>query len=219
MSDRKRQGLRAALAAGMLAAGILAAGLAPASARTIIDEWASIKAPPAPALQTVTVDPHTTALLVLDLVKPVCTTPYRPRCLATLPQVAKLLHEARAHKMLVVYSLVMVNKSTKDVLPAVAPLGTEPVVKSGVDKFFHTDLAQVLKAHGITTVITVGSAADGAVMYTGSHAALLGYHVLLPVDGMSSHRAYTEQYVTWNMSHAPVISPHVTLTSIDRLHF
>ena len=215
MGYRKGFGL---LAAALLAAGLCAAA-APASAKTIIDEWATIKAPPAPALQTVTVDPHTTALLVLDLVKPVCTAPYRPRCLATLPKVAKLLKEARAHKMLVVYSLVMVNKSTADVLPAVAPLGTEPVVKGGPDKFLNTDLAQVLKAHGITTIIPVGSAADGAVMYTASHAALLGYRVLLPVDGMSSHLAYTEQYVTWNMSHAPVVSPHVTLTSIDRLHF
>ena len=206
------------LAAALLAVGVSAAAPA-ASARTIIDEWASIKTPPAPALQTVKVDPRTTALLVLDLVKPVCTTPYRPRCLATLPGVAKLLHEARAHKMLVIYSLVVVNKSIADVLPAVKPLGSEPVVKSGPDKFLHTDLAAVLKAHGIKTIIPVGSAADGAVMYTASHAALLGYRVLLPVDGMSSHLDYTEQYVTWNMSHAPVVSLHVTLTSIDRLHF
>ena len=205
-----------------LAAALLGATLALAPsvrAKTIIDEWNSIKAPPAPALHNVTVDPRTTALLVLDLVKPVCTTPYRPRCLATLPKVAKLLKEARAHHMLVIYSLVVVNKSTKAVLPAVAPLGNEPVVKSGPDKFLHTDLAQILKAHHITTIIPVGSAADGAVMYTASHAALLGYRVLLPVDGMSSHLAYTEQYVAWNMSHAPVVSPHVTLTSIDRLRF
>ena len=43
--------------------------------------------------------------------------------------------------------------------------------------------------------------------------------MLLPVDGMSSHLAYTEQYVTWNMAHAPVVSLRVTLTSIDRLKF
>ncbi|HVB67767.1 MAG TPA: isochorismatase family protein [Acetobacteraceae bacterium] len=218
MGDSKRQGLRAVLAAGMLAAG-LACAAAAASAQTIVDEWAGIKAPPAPALQTVTVDPHTTALLVLDLVKQVCNPTYRPRCLATLPKVAALLKKARTHKVLVVYSLVMANRSIAEVLPPVAALGTEPVVKSGPDKFLNTDLAQVLKAHGISTIIPVGSAADGAVMYTASHAALLGYRVLLPVDGMSSHLAYTEQYVTWNMSHAPVVSLHVTLTSIDRLHF
>lgn len=37
-----------------------------ATAANIIDEWASVKAPPAPELKTVTVDPKTTALLMLD---------------------------------------------------------------------------------------------------------------------------------------------------------
>lgn len=35
-----------------------------ASAQTIIDEWATVKAPPAPALKPVTVDPKVTALLI-----------------------------------------------------------------------------------------------------------------------------------------------------------
>lgn len=43
--------------------------VAPASAQTIIDEWQSIQAPPAPTLKAVTVDPKTTALLVLDIIK------------------------------------------------------------------------------------------------------------------------------------------------------
>ena len=43
---------------------------APAVAQqTIIDEWPDIKAPPAPALKEVTVDPKTTALLLADFVK------------------------------------------------------------------------------------------------------------------------------------------------------
>jgi hypothetical protein len=39
----------------------------PAHATNIVDEWASTKAPPAPELKAVTVDPKTTALLMLDL--------------------------------------------------------------------------------------------------------------------------------------------------------
>jgi nicotinamidase-related amidase len=113
----------------------------------------------------------------------------------------------------------MANKATEDVLPEVAPLGTEPVVRSAPDKFIGTDLDQVLKSHDITTVIAVGTAAEGAVMYTGSHAAFLGYKVLLPVDGMSSVLPDGMQYVTWNMANAPGVSTKVTLTSIDRLKF
>ena len=59
---------------------------APAPAQTIIDEWSSIKAPPAPDLKAVTVDPKTTALLVMDLIKQACNEKNRPRCIASIPK-------------------------------------------------------------------------------------------------------------------------------------
>lgn len=209
---------RRAAAAAVLGAMLVGAAM-PASAQTIIDEWNSIKAPPPPVLQPVTVDPKTTALLVLDLVKQTCNTERRPRCLATLPKVASLLKAARAANVLVVYSNVTANTGTTGTLPEVAPLGTEPVVKSGPDKFLGTDLEQVLKSHGIVTVIPVGTGAEGAVLYTGSHAAMLGYKVVLPVDGMSSATTYAEQYVTWNMANAPLVGTKVTLTTTGQIKF
>src|SRR5229473_4997126 len=71
-------GLRAGIfATAALAAVALAA---PAVAeQAIIDEWPSIKTPPAPALKEVTVDPKTTALLMLDFVKQTCNAQRRPR--------------------------------------------------------------------------------------------------------------------------------------------
>ena len=66
------------LAVMAAAAGIFAAPSARAA--NIIDEWASVKAPPAPALKPVTVDPKTTALLMLDFLPPNCGV--RPRCMA-----------------------------------------------------------------------------------------------------------------------------------------
>ena len=59
---------------------MLAAALAlPAQATNIVDEWASVKAPAAPTLKPVTVDPKTTALLMLDFMNQNCGK--RPRCL------------------------------------------------------------------------------------------------------------------------------------------
>ena len=49
-----------------IAAAIAALGAMPASANDITTEWTSVKPPPAPELKPVTVDPQTTALLVLD---------------------------------------------------------------------------------------------------------------------------------------------------------
>lgn len=197
---------------------LLLAGIAgSAGADTIVDEWAAIKAPPPPKLAPVTVDPHSTALLVLDLVPQACSQQRRPRCIASLPQVAKLIAAARAAKALVVYSLFP-GPTAADVLPSLKPVGGEPVVTSGPDKFIATDLEKILRDKGITTVIPVGTAANGAVLYTASHAALLGFNVVLPVDGMSATR-YVEQYVAWNMVNAPQVANKTKLTAIDLIKF
>ena len=55
---------------------------APAPAQTIVDEWANIKAPAPPELKPVTLEPKTTALLVMDLIKQACNENARPRCVA-----------------------------------------------------------------------------------------------------------------------------------------
>ena len=56
-----------------LIAGAIMASLAlPSHAANIVDEWASVKPPAAPALKPVTVDPKTTALLMLDFMNQNC---------------------------------------------------------------------------------------------------------------------------------------------------
>ena len=190
-------------------------GLATASAQTIVDDWAAIKAPPAPELKTVTIDPKTTALLMLDFVAPNCTT--RPRCMASVPAVKKLLAEARAKGMAIAFATGPTGKRA-DTLPELAPLDSEPVVSTGVDKFFNTDLEKLLKDRGVQTVIAIGTAAQGAVLYTASGASLRGMKVIVPVDGMSD-TPYSEQYTAWHLANAPVVSRNVTLTKFDLLKF
>jgi hypothetical protein len=55
----------------LLAAAVLIALMLPARA-DIIDEWASVHAPPPPALKEVKADPKNTALLMLDFRKQNC---------------------------------------------------------------------------------------------------------------------------------------------------
>lgn len=202
------------LALGLVAGLGLAASAA--SAQTIIDEWATVTAPPAPALKPVTVDPKTTALLMLDFVAPNCTQ--RPRCMASVPAVKKLLTEARAKGMVIVYATGAAGKRA-DTVPELAPTDSEPVVSSGVDKFVNTDLEKILKAGGTQTVIAMGTAAHGAVLYTASAAALRGLKVIVPVDGLSANTLYPEQYTTWHLVNAPVVSANVTLTKLDLIKF
>jgi nicotinamidase-related amidase len=189
----------------------------PASAQqTIIDQWTTIETPAAPALKEVTVDVPTTALLLLDFVKQTCER--RPRCVAGLPEVKKLLAAARAKNMLVVYSSVP-NSTMTDVMADVAPAGGEPVVQGGIDKFINTDLDKILKDKGIKTVIVTGVAANGAVLYTSAEAVAHGYKAIVPVDGMFGDNAFIEKYVAYNYTNAPVVAPNTTLTRINMIKF
>lgn len=203
--------LFAAIAALALTAGS-------ASAANIIDEWASVKAPPAPTLKAVTVDPKTTALLMLDFLPSTCNTKHNPRCIDRIPAVKKLLDEARSKGMLVVYTAY--GKFTeKAILPQVAPKSGEPFVVSFLNKYFGTDLKKILKDKGIQTVITVGVVANGAVLTTAGASAEQGFRVIVPVDGMASPSLYAEQYTAWHLTHAPVIDSRVTLTRADMIKF
>ena len=198
-------------------AALGAMGMAsPGHAASVIDEWASVKLPPAPALKPVTVDPKTTALLMLDFMNQNCGK--RPRCVATVPAVKKLLAEARARKMAVVYTLIA-KTTPADVIKDVAPAAGEPSVLSGPDKFLKTDLEKILKDKGIQTVIAVGTSSNGAVLYTGSAAALRGLKVIVPVDGMSSMDALTDATTALVLTTAPRVSGQVTLTRMDLIKF
>ncbi len=185
---------------------------------TVIDEWKDVKTPAPPAPRTVTLDSATTALLLLDFNKQVCNNERRPRCIASVPAVAKLAERARGSKVAIVYSLT-VGSSIGDVAPALAARPGEPSVTSGPDKFLGTDLEKVLKERGITTVIVTGTAAHGAVLNTASGAAFRGLKVILPVDGLSAEDLYAEQYTVWHLLNAPRVSTQTTVTRTDMINF
>ena len=191
---------------------------APSSSQTIIDEWPGVKAPPPPELKSVTIDPKTTALLMLDFVKQSCNEKARPRCVASLPAAKQLLSAARAKKVLVVYSIVDGNV-VGDTVPDVAPIGNEPVVQSGPQKFLKTDLEKILRDHGINTVVVAGTAADGAVLHTASEAVFRGFKAIVPVDAMSGENAYVEQYVAYHFATAPRMPAGTTLTSVGMVKY
>jgi len=185
---------------------------------TIIDEWAKIKSPPPPELKPITVDPKVTALLILDIQTPMCTLEKRPRCVATVPNILHLLTQARAKGIPVVYSLAG-EATPSDILKEVAPKPGEPVVRTGVDKFFNTDLEKILKEKGIKAVIVTGTSAHGAVLHTATAAALRGMQVIVPVDGMSADDPYPEQYTAWHLVNGPGSRQKTTLTRASLITF
>jgi nicotinamidase-related amidase len=208
----------ATAAAIIAAATVLSSAIVSlAHAANVIDEWASVKAPVAPELKPVTVDPKTTALLMLDYIPaPYCSA--NPRCVATLPAVKGLLTEARAKGATVIYSIAGKYEAS-DIIKDVAPAANEPWVKSKADKFLNTELEKILKDKGVQTVIVTGTAANGAVLYTSTAAAIRGLKVIVPVDGLSGDDLYPEQLTVWQLAHGPGFGQLVTITKSDMIKF
>jgi nicotinamidase-related amidase len=181
----------------------------------IVDDWATVKPPPPPMLKPVTIDGATTALLVLDFVDRICNF---PACTSgAVPNVAKLIAGARTAHVPVIYSEV-IGTTANNILPAVTPRPGEPIVISHADKFIGTNLQQILEQKGIKAVIVTGVAANGAALYTASHAAFLGYKVIFPVDAIAGE-PFAEQLTVWNIANAPGVGTNATLTTTGQLTF
>jgi nicotinamidase-related amidase len=198
----------------MTAMVVCAVALTSASAQNIVDEWASVKAPPPPELKPVAADVKTTALLLLDFGKQNCGV--RPRCVASVPKVQKFADEARSKEVLVVHSFAG-QMTEADLL---VPLKTgEPSVRASVDKFLRTDLEKILKDKGIQTVIVTGTAAHGAVLSTAIGSSVRGFKVVVPVDAISSDQ-FSEMYTVWHLANGPGgVGPNTTITRMDMIKF
>ena len=201
-------------------AGIILASITTASAQNAIDEWATAQFPAPPALKPAKIVANETALLVMDFTKQTCTPERRKRCADQVPNVVKLVNEARAKGALIIYSVAVPSSVPADILPALTPAAGEQVLPPlGPDKFINSDLEKTLKDKGIKTVVAMGTQAQTSVLHTGATAALKGFKVIVPVDGMSADNVFPEAYTAWHLSTAARISANVTLTKFDMIGF
>ena len=202
------------------AAILLGACFTSAVAQTVIDEWGSAKLPPPPALKAAMINPAETALLVMDFTNQTCSMQRRPRCAASVAKVQKLVAGARAKGALVIYSVAVADSTAADILKELTPAPGELVLPPlGPDKFINSDLEKILKGKGIKTVVALGTQAQTSVLHTGAAAALRGFKVVVPVDGMSSDDVFPELYTAWHLATAARISAQVTLTRLDMIGY
>lgn len=189
-----------------------------AKEKNLLDIWSEIKPPPVVVVQPVQLDPKTSALLILDIEEFTCNAERRPRCPDSVPRIKTFLDRARAKGMGVVYSLTS-RGTPQTILPGVQPVGAAPVVQSGVDKFYNTELEKILRERGIKTVVIVGTATEGAVLHTATGAALRGLQVVVVLDGMTSAALYAEQYTAWHLLNAPGTKGKAMLTLFRLIDF
>lgn len=164
------------------------------------------------------------ALLVLDITSVIC--PPRPTCVTSVPKIAALIKKARDAKVPVIYSQTPTAGSTY--LADIAPQAGDATVSGRADKFFGTSLEQILKDKAVENAVVVGSAANGAVLYTVFGLGLRGITVVVAQDGISGDPEFTETLTRWqllnepgfaNVNNTPLDKGHVTLSTTDKITF
>ena len=164
------------------------------------------------------------ALLVLDITSVIC--PPRPTCVASVPKIAALVKKARDAKVPVIYSQTATAGSTY--IADIAPQPGDATVTGRADKFYGTNLEQILKDKAVETAVVVGSAANGAVLYTTFGLGLRGITVVVAQDGISGDPEFTETLTRWqllnepgfaNVNNTPLDKGHVTLSTTDKIAF
>jgi nicotinamidase-related amidase len=207
---------------GALAAtgALIIAFAAAFAASDIVEDWDSVKPPPKPELKAVTLEPSTTALLILDMSKDgACKT--RPRCMATIPNVKRLHDAAQAAGVMLWYSIGAKSQPADMIGPGFAPRDGEWAHQGGPDKFLGSNLEEKLKGRGIKTVVVCGTSFQGVGVGTGTEAAQRGYKVIVPIDCLSSEDPYMEQYSAWHFFKGgpAVVTGNSTLTRSAMVKF
>jgi len=156
-------------------------------------------APALPAPVAVTLDAKTTALVVLDVINPTCST--RPACNDSIPALQALIKKAKDASVPVVYTN---TAATNAIVPPLAPAaGDVTVVPTNADKFNNPDFDATFKAKKVTTLLLVGTRSNGAVLYTAFEANVRGYTVVVAVDGISGSIPFETTLAEWQMLNQP----------------
>jgi biuret amidohydrolase len=149
--------------------------------------------------------------------------------LGVVPAAARLVRGARAAGVRVVHALVefrsdragtainnrllavmtrnpaMILQGTPaaDLVPELGPEPVDLVSRRlhGMSPFTGTDLDQLLRNLGVTTVVPAGVSVNEALLGLCIEAANLGYRIALPLDAIAGHpRAYVDDVVRYTLS-------------------
>ena len=174
---------------------------------------AQVDVPDYPVASQVTVDPATTALLIVDMQNDFVRDNGKlqmPTAAATIPTIARLRDFARRHDMAVYYTQdshepgdpefalwgehVLIGSDGWKIIDELSPdSGDKVFQKIRYDGFFQTKLEETLQAAGIDTLIICGTVANICVQYTAASAAIRWYKVVLPIDCTSALNEFDMQ--------------------------
>jgi nicotinamidase-related amidase len=185
----------------------------------------TLQMPAIPDPARVTLDPKTTALMVLDYVEPICNA--QPSCKdKMLPAMIPFMERVRKAGVTVAYGTREQNMSKwlKEIAPAPSDI---KIINTAQDRFYDTDLDKALKAKGIKTLIMVGWKVSGSVTYTSVGAMVRDYTVVIPVDTTSAGSDYETTIGFYNvlnsgnanLANDPLKPKATTLSRTDMITF
>lgn len=176
-----------------------------------------------PVIEPVAVDVEAahTALLVMDITDPICTK--RASCVATVPAIATLLERCRAAGVRIIHTT---GPAHSTFLEPVRPHPDEPIIAAKADKFYGSELEARLRESESTTLILVGTSANGALLYTSFAAVVRGFTVAVAADCASSDTEAITRWALWqvlnqpglpNATNTPLLDGRVTVTTSDAI--
>ena len=201
------------------------AGASEAPAAQAPAKMITLQMPATPDPARVTLDPKTTALIVLDYVEDICNNQVSCKT-KMLPAMIPFMERVRKAGLVVAYGTREHNmtKWLKEVAPAPNDI---KIVNTAQDRFYNTDLDKALKAKGIKTLIMVGWKISGSVTYTSVGAMARDYTVVIPMDTTSAGSDYETTIGFYNvlnsgnanLANQPLKPNAVTLTRTDMVTF
>jgi nicotinamidase-related amidase len=167
-------------------------------------------------------DPTNTALSVQDVTDVTCSP--QANCVEMVPRIAALIGRARAAGALVVYTTGAYGGTP---LAEVAPASGEAVIQGRQNKFFGTNLDDIMRTHRIQNVILCGWRANGSVLFTSHGATMLRYTVVVPTDCTAAPQPFEVamglyqvlNLIDGNPTNEPLKSGAVTLSRSDLISF
>jgi nicotinamidase-related amidase len=190
-----------------------------ADSLSVTDAWGEVDVPSPPPIHPVSIDPKSSALLLLDFLRDICTE-RRPRAAAAVPKIEKFLTKARSHGMVVVHTTTRKGLDDgSDLADPIKPISGERVYKAPFNKFHGNDLDQFLKDRGVQTLVMAGTSPNGCLLFTVAGAVLNGYRAIVPIDGMPAATLYQEQFVAWELAHGPGFRQTTVLSAFEAISF
>lgn len=185
----------------------------------VTEAWDDVDVPSPPMVHSVSIDPKTSALMLLDFLGEVCTE-RRPRAAAALPKIRDFLTRARHRGMLVVHTTTRKGLTDgSDLAEPIKPMTGERVYQAPFNKFHGNDLDQFLKSRGVNTLVLAGTSPNGCLLFTVAGAVLNGYRTIVPIDGMPAATLYQEQFVAWELANGPGFREATVLSAFDAISF